>query len=299
MLKKLRGRQEWQFFGVLPKADPGWRSAWWVVPGPARGPAGRLRDRHGRAGRRGAEGHDLVGPLALIGVVFVLLQVLTPIHTAVSANLGDRTAAWLYDRLTDACVAPAGHGPPRGSEAHQRPHRRARLRPRHDRPAAVDLDGLHRRRPGRDDRRPRVGRRACSATRWWAPLAARRRLAGDALAAARERGLARPQHRRGARRAARRRLRLPPGRRSAGRQGAAPVRPGRLDDRPLHRPPHPAARAAVRGDPAARAAGALEHAAGRRRQRRGVLVARRRRAPAAASTSARSSSTPRARSARR
>src|SRR5438093_499388 len=37
-----------------------------------------------------------------------------------------------------------------------------------------------------------------------------RRVAGDALAAARERGLARPQHRRGARRAARRRLRLPP-----------------------------------------------------------------------------------------
>ena len=53
---------------------------------------------------------------------------------------------------------------------------------------------------------------------WWAPLAARRRVAGDALAAARERGLARPQHRRGARRAARRRLRLPPRRRSARRR---------------------------------------------------------------------------------
>ncbi len=53
---------------------------------------------------------DLVGPLTAIGVVFVLLQVLSPIHTAISANLGDRTAAWLYDRLTDACVDPPGMG---------------------------------------------------------------------------------------------------------------------------------------------------------------------------------------------
>jgi ATP-binding cassette subfamily B protein len=40
----------------------------------------------------------------------VLLQVLSPIHQAVSANLGDRTAAWLYDRLTEACVRPPGMG---------------------------------------------------------------------------------------------------------------------------------------------------------------------------------------------
>jgi len=40
-------------------------------------------------------------PLTLTGAVFVALEVLTPIHTAVSANLGDRTAAWLNDRLTD------------------------------------------------------------------------------------------------------------------------------------------------------------------------------------------------------
>ncbi len=39
-----------------------------------------------------------------------MLQVLTPIHQAVGANLGDRTAAWLYDRLTDACVRPPGMG---------------------------------------------------------------------------------------------------------------------------------------------------------------------------------------------
>src|SRR5437773_4485306 len=55
-------------------------------------------------------GGELAAPLGLVGIVFVLLQVLSPIHHAVGANLGSRTAAWLYDRLTTACVRPAGMG---------------------------------------------------------------------------------------------------------------------------------------------------------------------------------------------
>ena len=52
----------------------------------------------------------LAVPLVFTGAVFVLLQVLSPIHQALGANLGDRTAAWLYDRLTEACVRPSGMG---------------------------------------------------------------------------------------------------------------------------------------------------------------------------------------------
>jgi len=55
-------------------------------------------------------GEPLGGPLAAFAVVFILLQVLNPIHTALSSDLGDRTAAWLYDELTDACVDPPGMG---------------------------------------------------------------------------------------------------------------------------------------------------------------------------------------------
>jgi ABC-type multidrug transport system fused ATPase/permease subunit len=55
-------------------------------------------------------GDTLYAPLALTGAIFVLLQVLSPIHQALSSNLGDRTAAWLYDRLTEACVGPPGMG---------------------------------------------------------------------------------------------------------------------------------------------------------------------------------------------
>jgi len=55
-------------------------------------------------------GDALAGPLAIVGTIFVMLQVLSPIHQTLSANLGDRSAAWLYDRLTEACVRPAGIG---------------------------------------------------------------------------------------------------------------------------------------------------------------------------------------------
>ncbi|MDQ1366926.1 MAG: ATP-binding cassette, subfamily bacterial [Acidimicrobiaceae bacterium] len=110
MLRKLRARQEWRFFGVLPKADPAMALSWWIVL-VLRGvlPAGFAIAIGGLVGAV-QKGHDLAGPLTLVGVVFVLLQVLNPIHTAISASLGDRTAAWLYDRLTDACVDPPGMG---------------------------------------------------------------------------------------------------------------------------------------------------------------------------------------------
>jgi ABC-type multidrug transport system fused ATPase/permease subunit len=55
-------------------------------------------------------GDPLATPLAVVGVVFVLLQVLSPLHRAVGANLGSSTAAWLYDELTTACIRPPGMG---------------------------------------------------------------------------------------------------------------------------------------------------------------------------------------------
>jgi ATP-binding cassette, subfamily B, bacterial len=103
-------RKEWKFFSVLPKASAGLAAAWWVglvlrgvLPAAFAVAMGLLV---------GAvkSGHALGGSLALVGAIFVLLQVLSPIHQAVGNNLGDRTAAWLYDRLTEACVRPPGIG---------------------------------------------------------------------------------------------------------------------------------------------------------------------------------------------
>src|SRR5437879_375705 len=110
MFARLRARQEWKFFGVLPRADRALAVVWWVVL-VLRGllPAGFAVAMGVLVGAV-QHGHSLAWPLTATGVVFVLLQVLAPIHVAVSANLGDRTAAWLYDELTDACLAPPGMG---------------------------------------------------------------------------------------------------------------------------------------------------------------------------------------------
>src|SRR5947208_2155028 len=110
MLQSLTERKEWKFFDVLPKAAPGLTAAWWTVLA-LRGvlPAAFAIAMGVLVGavERGA---SLAGPLAFAGAIFVLLQALSPIHQAVSASLGDRTAAWLYDRLTEACERPPGMG---------------------------------------------------------------------------------------------------------------------------------------------------------------------------------------------
>ncbi len=110
MLRRLRERAEWKFFAVLPRADRRLACAWWAIL-LARGalPA-LLAVATGGLVVGVQRGESLAGPLAIVGAVFVLLQVLAPLHQVVSANLGSRVAAWLYDRLTEACVKPPGMG---------------------------------------------------------------------------------------------------------------------------------------------------------------------------------------------
>ena len=110
MLQSLTARKEWKFFAVLPKAGPALAAGWWAVlllrgilPAAFAIAMGVLVGAVQR-------GHSLTQPLAFACGIFILLQVLSPIHQALSANLGDRTAAWLYDRLTEACVRPPGIG---------------------------------------------------------------------------------------------------------------------------------------------------------------------------------------------
>jgi ATP-binding cassette, subfamily B, bacterial len=110
VLRRLRARQELQLAEALSRADRPMAAGWWTVLG-VRGllPAG-FSVATGVV--VGAIGHhaSLVVPLILVGVLFIALQVLGPLHTALSANLGDRTAAWLFDELTGACVAVPGIG---------------------------------------------------------------------------------------------------------------------------------------------------------------------------------------------
>ena len=105
---RLRARKEWQFFAALPHADRPLALLWWAVVLLHGLLPAMFAVAMGALVSAVQHGGDLGRPLAVIGVVFVLLQVITPIQTAVSHSLGDRTAAWLYDRLTWACVRPAG-----------------------------------------------------------------------------------------------------------------------------------------------------------------------------------------------
>ena len=235
----LRGRQEWKFFGALPKADRRLTAAWWsllvlrgLLPAAFALAMGVLV---------GAVQQDesLTGPLVVIGVVFVALQVLAPIHIAVGRQPRQPGRAWLYDELD----RPAASSPP-GIGHLEDPELTSDLTMARDfdlgitGPAAVALDGLHRRRSGRAARPGWRPRSLLAFYAWWAPLV----LAGAWLGThwlLRESAVWKDRNtERGAGRAARRRLRLPAGGGPAGGEGAAAVRAGRLDDRPLRRPAH-------------------------------------------------------------
>ncbi len=109
-VRRVRARQELQLAAALKSADPAMATGWWslltlrgLLPAAFSIATGVLVSA--------VEHHqDLGVALAVVGVLFILLQVLGPLHTALSANLGDRTAAWLYDQLASACVAVPGIG---------------------------------------------------------------------------------------------------------------------------------------------------------------------------------------------
>jgi ATP-binding cassette, subfamily B, bacterial len=110
LLQRVGERQEWTFFAALPKADGALATAWWVVLVMRGVLPAIFAVAMGALVAAVQRGDSLTASLTAVGVTFVLLQVLTPVHTAISHNLGDRTAAFLYDRLTGACVRPAGMG---------------------------------------------------------------------------------------------------------------------------------------------------------------------------------------------
>jgi ABC-type multidrug transport system fused ATPase/permease subunit len=124
LLDRLRARNEIRFAGVLGRADRPLAWAWWtllllrgllpaafaIAMGSLVGAVQRGVGGVGVGVGVGGGGAALGAPLAWVGALFVLLQVLPPFHHAVGANLGSRTAAWLYDRLTASCIGPPGMG---------------------------------------------------------------------------------------------------------------------------------------------------------------------------------------------
>ncbi len=221
------------------------------------------------------DGRPLGAPLAFMGAVFVLLQVL-----ASDPPGGQREPREPYRRVPPRSPharvrAATRHGSPRAPGARQRPDMArdfdiGMTGP----PLAISMDFIA---IGLVDMVGGIAQAILLARyRVVGCPRARRRVARDALAAARELDLARPQHRRSARGAAPRRILVPARSRRAGFEGGPPVRPPRLDGRAVRRSPSSPVRPPMARHPAARAVGARELGARPRRQRARVLVAGRR-----------------------
>ena len=109
-IRRLFARDEWKVVGVLTRADPALAAVWWTVLVLRGAMPAALGIAMGLLVGTVERGADLAIPLTFTAIIFVLLQVLAPLHQAIGASLGERTSAWLHDRLAEACVRPAGIG---------------------------------------------------------------------------------------------------------------------------------------------------------------------------------------------
>jgi len=110
MIDRTRARNNWKFLASLTRVDRPLAAAWWTLL-ILRGLLPALfAIAMGALIGTVQNGGSLTQPLTIVGTIFILLQVLSPIHLTIGKNLGNRTAAWLYDRLTIACVSPPGMG---------------------------------------------------------------------------------------------------------------------------------------------------------------------------------------------
>ena len=96
------------FFRTLYRAAPGLAAAWWgllllggVLPAVFALITGALIDAID-------DGDPLTTPLVAIGVVFVAMQVVNPLHVAIGQNLGRKTADYMNDRLIKSTTGPPG-----------------------------------------------------------------------------------------------------------------------------------------------------------------------------------------------
>lgn len=107
--RRLRESSEWQLlFGAIWSADRGLASTWWaLVVLRSLLPPGLSVSTGWLVGVVGDHGR-LLPPLLTVGVLFVALQTLGPLHTELSTNLGDRTSSALQDRLMAATTRPDG-----------------------------------------------------------------------------------------------------------------------------------------------------------------------------------------------
>ena len=104
----MRQSAEWRFLGTFWRTDKRLTIVWWafvalraVLPAVFAIAMGVLVGA--------VQAHrSLVAPLTVVGVVFIAMNVLNPVHGAMSSIFGAKVGVWLNDRLLRACLEPKG-----------------------------------------------------------------------------------------------------------------------------------------------------------------------------------------------
>ena len=107
-MRRLRQSAEWRFFGVMFEASVGLTVAWWALVVLRGALPAAFAVSMGVLVGSVQDGDPLGGPLVAMGVTFVVMQAIGPLHEALSTNLGAQVTAWLNDRLLQACSGPEG-----------------------------------------------------------------------------------------------------------------------------------------------------------------------------------------------
>jgi ATP-binding cassette, subfamily B, bacterial len=100
---------EWNLVSrVLPRAHRGLARTWWLLTGVRALLPAVLIIATGTLIGGVSAGHGVGSSLAIVAASSVLILVLSPIHDAVSANLGARVGEDLHERLLRAAIEPPG-----------------------------------------------------------------------------------------------------------------------------------------------------------------------------------------------
>ncbi|SDR89904.1 ABC transporter ATP-binding protein [Microlunatus soli] len=109
VIGRLTGSAEWRLlFGTIWAADRRLAGAWWLLTLVRAALPPALAVATGWLIGLIADHDSAARGLITVGALFALMQTLGPVQSAIAANLGDRTAALLQDRLLVAATSPAG-----------------------------------------------------------------------------------------------------------------------------------------------------------------------------------------------
>lgn len=110
MIRQLRRRADCQFFVELARADRRLAAAWWTLLALRGALPAIFAVLSGALVGAVQQDSGVMGAVAALGVLFIVLQIISPLQAQVGANLGERLTGRLNDRLLASTISPSGLG---------------------------------------------------------------------------------------------------------------------------------------------------------------------------------------------